>query len=458
MTPVHLIAVAVLSVLSTAGVLVGGAGAAPDLSGLAKQVQTAASAAVPVGTTEAAPAQDAAAPADTEADAGGAAADDTATVAAVTDVAADAVGDVAGTTTDAASEDAANVDVGEYDDTAGTTTDTSAASTAPKPTRIKHVFVITVSGYGADATFGVSSAAPYLAKELRAKGTLLTKYSSLGRAGLADRIALISGQPPNAATKNECATYQEIPASVKPDGKGRITQDGCVYPNTVTTIGDQVTGAGQVWKSYAEDQEKGPKGPTQCRRPQSNAVDETQKGRPGDGYAARNVPFVYFRSLIDLSDCDSNAGPLTALEADLKTEKSTPTLSWIAPGACSDGSDVPCADGSPGGLAATDAFLKTWVPKILASPAYKADGLLLIVPAGGTGTPAGADAPVVDGALVLSRYVKAGGTDETELGPYALLRTVQDALGLKALAESKEAPSLVPTVLATARVIEPGDD
>ena len=34
--------------------------------------------------------------------------------------------------------------------------------------------------------------------------------------------------------------------------------------------------------------------------------------------------------------------------------------------------------GQPGGLVSADRFLATEVPKILASPAYKADGMLVI--------------------------------------------------------------------------------
>ena len=45
---------------------------------------------------------------------------------------------------------------------------------------------------------------------------------------------------------------------------------------------------------------------------------------------------------------------------------------------CDDGHDAPCKDGRPGGLTSADAFLKKWVPKILASPAYKAGGMLVI--------------------------------------------------------------------------------
>jgi phosphatidylinositol-3-phosphatase len=59
---------------------------------------------------------------------------------------------------------------------------------------------------------------------------------------------------------------------------------------------------------------------------------------------------------------------------------------FITPNLCNDGHDgsgtgaagTTCANGPPGGLTSADAFLKTWIPKILASPAYKKDGLIVI--------------------------------------------------------------------------------
>lgn len=443
MTRLQLLGVAVLSVLSTAGVLVGAVGASPDLGALGdltRQVRVATGA--PAADEE---------PNEAQATSEDAATEEDVPVEEVPAAAAE----------EQTADAEVDVDVGEFDDTAGgegADTPAAAGDEAPKPSRIKHIFIITLAGFGFDAAFGPSSAAPYLARELRPKGTLLAGFSSLGRADLPDRLALISGQPPNAATKGNCATYQEIPASTKPDSAGEITVDGCVFPNTVTTLADQVTSAGQSWRAYAQDMEKGPKGAVLCRRPPSNGPDDTQQPRPGDAYAARNNPFVYFHSLLDLSDCDANAGPLTRLEGDLASAKKTPNLSYIAPGLCSDGSVAVCADGAPSGLPAADAFLKAWVPKILASPAYKEAGLLAITFAGGAGTPEGTAGPVRNGTLLISRYAKPGGIDESELGPYALLRTFEDLLGYKALARAKAAPSLSSTVLATARVIEPGDD
>ncbi len=51
--------------------------------------------------------------------------------------------------------------------------------------------------------------------------------------------------------------------------------------------------------------------------------------------------------------------------------KRTPSLSYIVPDRCHDGSPGPCPGGGAGGLAAADAMLEQIVPKILASQAYK---------------------------------------------------------------------------------------
>src|SRR5262249_8797405 len=159
-----------------------------------------------------------------------------------------------------------------------------------------------------------------------------------------------------------------------------------------------------------------------CRHPTSDQPDETQHARPGDAYAARHNPFVYFHSLLDLGDCASDDLPLTQLGADLASPAKTPNYAFIVPNLCHDGSEA-CLDDAPGGLEAADVFLAQWVPKILASPAYRRDGLLVITfsdgPAsddsGCCNSPA-ASAPVGSlagggrvGALLLSRYVTPGG-------------------------------------------------
>ena len=118
-------------------------------------------------------------------------------------------------------------------------------------------------------------------------------------------------------------------------------------------------------------------------------------------------------------------------------------------------------ESSAGGLPAADAFLQAWVPKILASPAFKTDGLLIVTFAGSIAPPAAGaapDAPVRNGALLVSRFAKAGSTDDAAYDPYSMLRSVQDLFALKPLARSAKATSFAATVLASARAPVAGDD
>ncbi len=258
-----------------------------------------------------------------------------------------------------------------------------------------------------------------------------------------------------------------------------MTADGCVFPNTVTTIGDQLTSRGLSWRAYVEDLDRGPDRRTACRHPASNAADDTLRGRVGDSYATRLNPFVYYHSLLDLGDCDANDGPLERLSDDLAKARTTPNLSWIAPNLCNSGSESPCADGSAGGLPAADAFLATWVPRILASPAYKRDGLLIVSFAGrvaaatpapaspGATTPAGSTTPAAgatpsgddlrNGALLLSRFAEAGTTAGASYDAYSQLRAIEDLFALRPLARSASASSFAPTVLASAYTEPPSD-
>ena len=72
----------------------------------------------------------------------------------------------------------------------------------------------------------------------------------------------------------------------------------------------------------------------------------------------------------------------THLAADLKSVATTPNYLFIVPNLCHDAHDgtggTRCVDGAPGGLFAADRFLSVLVPKILSSPAFRRDGLLII--------------------------------------------------------------------------------
>ncbi len=317
----------------------------------------------------------------------------------------------------------------------------------PEAGRVKHVFVLSLTSPGYEAAFGAAPQMPYLAATLRPQGELLSGYSALDAAALPNGIAAISGQPPNASTKANCATYADFPAGAVPDAKGVVPGSGCLYPVEALTVADQLTSAHFTWRGYADGMEDEGR-PADCVHP---GPGEAEAVVPG-GYLASQNPFVYFHSLLDLGDCSTDDVPIDQLTADLRKAEKTPSYSFLAPTPCNSGATGQCPAGAVEGPAAADAFLSKWVPEILASPAYKKDGLLVIAFAG-VNPPAAGSAPVAEplhtGALLLSPFLSAGSTDATPLDPYSLLRSTEDLFGLEhlALAAPAKVKSFAPSLL-----------
>src|SRR5262249_18608496 len=125
------------------------------------------------------------------------------------------------------------------------------------------------------------------------------------------------------------------------------------------------------------------------------------------------------------------------LTTDLRKTTKTPNYSFIAPAPCDAGFAGQCASGALEGTMAADAFLEEWVPKILVSPAYKADGVLIVAFSAIDPAPAGAhpgDERLRTGALVISPFLPAETADSTLYGPYSLLRSTEDLFALQPLA------------------------
>lgn len=458
----QLIAIGTLSLLITVAVLVQGGrprslGLTPALLRTAAAAPQAVEARLPAGA-EADGSGDAA---DTSDDGGDTAAEDPAAEEEPAAGDESTGGDTAGGDT---SDDGGDTS-GDGEDSGDGDRPAASPAAEKQPTKVRHVFVIALQGRGFDATFGpgAETAAPYLNRTLRTKGVLLSGYRSLASAELPDHLALVGGQPPNASTRANCPVFKEIPPTARATASGELRADGCVFPNTVLTLGDQLSATRRSWRAYVEDLDRGQPRRTACRRPDSNAADDTLAERPGDGYATRRNPWVYFHSLLDLGDCDADDGPLPRLEQDLRATRTTASYSWIAPNLCHAGTVAPCADGSAGGLAAADAFLAQWAPKVLASPAYEEGGLLVVLFAGDAATagsptaaPAAGEGPR-NGALLVSRFAKAGTTAASPYDPYAVLRSVEDLFALRPLVRAAKTGSFAPTVLASAYREPPGD-
>jgi hypothetical protein len=189
--------------------------------------------------------------------------------------------------------------------------------------------------------------------------------------------------------------------------------------------------------------------PGNCVHPEPDAAEAPATG----GYAARLNPFVFFHSLLDLGDCAANDVPLSELAGDLKKADGAANFNYIAPNLCNGGFRGQCPEGTPDGAAAADAFLSKLVPEILASPAYKQDGLLIV--SFGAAQPDPAAPPATDplkvGALLVSPLLTAGGTDGAAYDPYSLLRSIDELFGLPPLgaAEGPKVRSFASAFVAT---------
>lgn len=381
--------------------------------------------------------------------------------------------------------------------TAGSSPPVSASS-GPTPSRaavatkttgyppIHHVFVIMLENESAVTTFGTPAADPYLASTLRAEGAYLENYYAIGHDSNDNYNAFVSGQPPNKDTSDDCLTYAEFPAGTGQEtwqgATGIQEGTGCAYPAAVKTLANQLSAKRLTWKAYMQDMGNDPTRDgapeSVCGHPVPNAPDGAVLATPGDGYVTRHDPFMYFDSIVDSPGLCSHVVPLgtpagampasdtvgvTGLATDLKSLDTTPNFVWISPNVCYDGHDYPCRNQtSPGGsaLADIDAFLKTWVPMITSSPAFKKDGLLEITfdeaEVEGTGSspdysaccgekPGPADpTPGIDGpgggkvgTLLISPFIKGGSVVTTPFNHYSSLASIEKIFGLPALGDAQ---------------------
>jgi hypothetical protein len=330
-------------------------------------------------------------------------------------------------------------------------TSSPAAGALP---HFNHVFIVVLENENADATFGSKTEIPYLAKNLASKGASVPNYYATGHESLDNYISMVSGQAPNLQTQADCPIYSNFVPAL-PTGDGQYFGQGCVYPQGVQNIATQLEGAGYTWRGYMQDMaNSAPAEPATCRHPALNTPDGTQNATATDQYAARHNPFVYFHSIIDLPTCQANDVDLSRLAPDLASAATTPNYAFITPDLCNDGHDEPCADGQLGGMVQANTFLQGLVPQILASPAYRDHGLLIITfdeAEGEPGTDGDASACCNEqpgpntinpgglipgpgggrtGAVMLSPCIRAGTVSNLSYNHYSQLRSIENIFGL----------------------------
>ena len=326
------------------------------------------------------------------------------------------------------------------------------ASAALPP--VRHVFVLVLENQNYASAFAPDSRAAYLAHALPARGALLSRYYGIAHSSLPNYLALVSGQAANEDTQLDCPVFREfVPSAARPDADGQLPGTGCVYPRLVPTLADQLEAAGLTWKGYMEDMGKdSARESATCGHVPVGQNETTNAASPRDQYAAKHNPFIYFHSIIDdQARCDAHVVNLAHLREDLQSVATTPNYAFITPNLCNDGHDARCADGRIGGLTAIDAFLREWVPRIENSPAFRADGLLVITfdesagedssaccgerPLPGARFQPGFNGPGGGriGAVALSPFIQPGTVSAEPYNHYSLLRTVEALFALPAL-------------------------
>ncbi len=323
------------------------------------------------------------------------------------------------------------------------------AATPRGLTQVRHVFVIVLENEPYSISFDPRSPWPYLSRELPAQGALLRQYHAIGHDSLDNYIAMISGQAPNPQTQGDCPVMTEFKATGPLDANGQLPGEGCVYPARVKTVADQLHAAGLTWKGYMEGMGSDPQRESAtCAHAAIGTRDRTNHSNGKDRYADKHNPFVYFHSIIDdaaycNAPCREPGSPATATWPSIR---STPNLVFITPDLCHDGHNAPCLNGEPGGLTSANDFLRTWVPRILASPAFRKDGLLVITFDEGTDGQACCDEQALPGgpapgrynragggrigAVLLSPFIRPGTVSDRRYNHYSLLRSIEDAFGL----------------------------
>ena len=356
------------------------------------------------------------------------------------------------------------------------------ARAAAQPPPIKHVWIIDLENESFGYTWGASGHkfASYLTQTLPSQGAMLNNYYGIGHDSLDNYTAEISGQSGNYELNEDCGIYAPF---VQFGGEnfdkftkfGQLSGEGCLFPQYINTIAGQLTAKHLSWREYAQDMGNNPhrdgtvmtqNGPA-CGHPKIGGEDFTDSTGPrNDSYATRHNPFMYFRSVIsNKSYCDAHVLSLAPLAHDLGNIATTPNYSFVTPNTCFDGHDWPkCQDGTPGRLPRVDQFLKEWVPRIMASPSYERDGMILITfDESGDDSDAGACCGEVDGlgfddpshpnmnevglygpgggrvgAVVLSRFVRPGTVSNHAYNHYSQLRTVEDIFGLAHLGDAQQ--------------------
>lgn len=273
------------------------------------------------------------------------------------------------------------------------------------PARYDHVIVFWLQNQPPGKVYGAPTA-PYLNSLASACGTA-TNMHWVWHASF----------PP--ATSGEATSLSR--------GCSSPAMPGCTLASE--SIFSQLKAQGATWRAYVEDM------PASCSSTGSRLYS-----------AIHNPPLFYSRLS---ADCPRWDVPLGTSEAgafhDDVTNENLPSYAFVVPNLCHDSHD--CS------LAEADAWLKTWITKIVSSKTYRQGGTAIFV----TWDDSGVDPPGIEDCtladvadclvpfFVISPSIAAGTRVSERLTFYSLLRTSEELLGIGTfLGAAADARSLRP--------------
>ncbi len=250
--------------------------------------------------------------------------------------------------------------------------------------RLSHVVVVMFENKGFDKVAGASEAPTF--NGLSRRGARLSHAYGVAHPSLPNYLALISGSTQG------------------------ITDDCTSCSVNAKSLADTLAARGRSWKGYAEGL--------------------PSPGFTGGGagrYAKKHMPFLYFDPVTRDARRRKRVVPYTAFGADVRTRR-LPNLSFVVPDLCNDMHDCSVATG--------DAWLKRFLPQVLRSPQMRRGAVFVLFDeADDDDRRGGGHIP----EWVVGPAVKRGVSFRRPVTHYGVLRTLEDALGVRRLGASRTA-------------------
>jgi phosphatidylinositol-3-phosphatase len=284
--------------------------------------------------------------------------------------------------------------------------------------RFGHVFLIV----GENTSYAqiTTRHAPFLTGFVRREGAWVANdHSFTGSSSLGEYVAMVSGQ------YTRCEANNDLP-------------DHC--HQRAPSLFAQLAASGRSWRDWEESM--------------TNACDPIDSGAAWSRniYSAHHNPALYFTDLQGGRVDEAITPALPCRTNDLATGTTAPDdtstfdsalqsgavgdFNLVVPNDCENGHD-PC--GTRDRIRQFDDFLAREVPRIEASPAFGANGTILIT------WDEGADPPQDPGHVLLAALgplVRPGSVDRTRHDHYGLERTLAAGFGVPALAHARHAHGL----------------